>query len=280
MESEEAGLSKLIPASNTLKWVARGVLSAGSVAAAGAGMAYLFRVQGRIARRAIGKPLGEIAYVSDRTYKKKRGSPIRLLLMGDSIAAGLGASTPKQTLGARLAKDISRETGRAVKLRTAAIVGSESSSLPGQLDSLPSSYRPDVAVIVTGGNDVTHLIKPTEAVVPLAQVIARLQALGCVVVVGTCPNLGVLPAVPQPLRSVGGLASRRMAAAQTQTALDAGAIPVSLARTIGPLFLDHPEEMFAEDRFHPSSLGYRRSAKALLPAVLTALGAANTAELH
>ncbi|MDQ6741104.1 MAG: hypothetical protein M3021_12295 [Actinomycetota bacterium] len=37
------------------------------------------------------------------------------------------------------------------------------------------------------------------------------------------------------------------------------------------MFLARPQEMFAEDRFHPSNLGYRRSAKALLPALLEAL---------
>ena len=40
----------------------------------------------------------------------------------------------------------------------------------------------------------------------------------------------------------------------------------------GARFVTEPEEMFALDRFHPSSAGYRRTAKALLPAVLVALG--------
>jgi membrane-associated phospholipid phosphatase len=33
--------------------------------------------------------------------------------------------------------------------------------------------------------------------------------------------------------------------------------------------------MFAEDRFHPSSAGYRRTAKAIVPSVLAALGDAS-----
>jgi lysophospholipase L1-like esterase len=47
---------------------------------------------------------------------------------------------------------------------------------------------------------------------------------------------------------------------------------VSLADVVGPFFITNPEEMFSLDRFHPSALGYQRTAKAVLPSVLAALG--------
>src|SRR6201999_2090777 len=102
-----------------------------------------------------------------RTFKKKYGDRVDLLVLGDSIAAGLGAETPRQTLGARLARALAKRTGRAVRLHTAAVVGAESSALAGQLATLPPSYRPDVAVVVVGGNDVTHRIPVTESVAHL-----------------------------------------------------------------------------------------------------------------
>jgi hypothetical protein len=51
---------------------------------------------------------------------------------------------------------------------------------------------------------------------------------------------------------------------------------VSLADVVGPFFITQPDEMFALDRFHPSGAGYRRTAKAMLPSVLAALGYADT----
>jgi hypothetical protein len=45
-----------------------------------------------------------------------------------------------------------------------------------------------------------------------------------------------------------------------------------LADVVGPFFLTYPEEAFSLDRFHPSATGYRRTAKALVPSVLMALG--------
>ncbi|RYC12690.1 SGNH/GDSL hydrolase family protein [Nocardioides zhouii] len=232
----------------------------------------LLQRQAAQARRAIGKPLGEQAPSADKHYKKKYGEPVDLLVLGDSIAAGLGAERAKHTLAGRLARGVARHAGRSVRLRTAAVVGSESSMLATQLASLPATYRPHVAVIVVGGNDVTHRVPVADSVRHLAEAIDDLRGRGAEVVVGTCPDLGALRPVPQPLRALGSRASRQLAAAQRVVALEHGARVVSLAHVVGPFFITNPEEMFSLDRFHPSAHGYKRTAKAMLPSVLAALG--------
>ncbi|GAA2006453.1 SGNH/GDSL hydrolase family protein [Microbacterium ulmi] len=247
-------------------------LSVASVASAVLGAGVVLRRQAAQARRRIGKPLGETALDADRVWRPRHeGPPVELLLLGDSIAAGLGAQRPKETLGARLAKGVGRNLHRPVRLRTAAIVGSESSALAAQLDALPDQYRADVAVIVVGGNDVTHRVPVATSVGHLELAVRRLREHGTAVVVGTCPDLGALRPVPQPLRALGSRLSRQLAAAQAQSAERAGAAVVSTARAVGPFFISQPDEMFSLDRFHPSALGYRRTAEALLPAVLGAL---------
>ncbi len=232
----------------------------------------LLHRQAAQARRAIGKPLGEDAPVADRHYKKKLGAPVDLLVLGDSIAAGLGAERAKHTLGGRLARGIAKRAGRSVRLRTGAVVGSESSMLAAQVDALPPAYRPDVAVVVVGGNDVTHRVPVAESVRHLGAAVDALRARGAEVVVGTCPDLGALRPVPQPLRALGSRASRQLADAQRAVALERGARVVSLAHVVGPFFITNPDEMFSLDRFHPSAHGYKRTAKAMLPSVLAALG--------
>lgn len=167
---------------------------------------------------------------------------------------------------------MAKKTRRAVRLHTAAIVGAETSMLRAQLAGLPRGYRPDVAVIVVGGNDVTHRVRVTDSVSHLAEAVAALRASGCEVVVGTCPDLSALAPVPQPLRALGGISSRRLAEAQRTVVTNLGARAVPLAHIVGPFFLAQPDEMFAVDRFHPSGAGYRRTAKALLPSVLEVLG--------
>ncbi|MCM0619843.1 SGNH/GDSL hydrolase family protein [Nocardioides bruguierae] len=251
-------------------------VTAGAVGAVGGALGVAFRqllhAQAAKARAIIGKPLGEDAIDADRVWKAGYGDPLDLLLLGDSIAAGLGADVRKETLGARLSKGLAKQLHRAVRLRTAAVVGSESSALASQLDALPPDYRPQLAVIVVGGNDVTHRVPVADSAAHLEDAVTRLRALGAGVVVGTCPDLGALRPVPQPLRTLGSRASRQLAAAQERAALHAGAHAVSLAHVVGPFFITNPDEMFSLDRFHPSPLGYKRTAEAMLPSLLAALG--------
>ena len=250
--------------------------AASVVALAGAGavgLRTLISRQAAIARRRIGKPLGEQALDADRVWRRKKhpGEPVELLVLGDSIAASLGAGHRRDTLGARLAKGMAREAGRPVRLRTAAVVGSETSALAGQVAALPEGYRPDAAVIVVGGNDVTHRIPASRSAEQLEQVVRELRGRGIPVVVGTCPDLGTLRAIPQPLRALAARSSRQLASAQAAAVHRAGGRVVALARAVGPVFAERPDEMFSVDRFHPSALGYRRTADALLPALLAAL---------
>ena len=65
--------------------------------------------------------------------------------------------------------------------------------------------------------------------------------------------------------------SRSLAAAQRRVASRTGAQPVSLYDLLGPEFEANAEALFGPDRFHPSSMGYRRIGATLLPAVLAAL---------
>ncbi|GAA1945411.1 hypothetical protein GCM10009798_00390 [Nocardioides panacihumi] len=245
-------------------------------AAAGVGARHLLQRQAATARALIGKPLGDVAPDADKRYRKRYGDPVRLLVLGDSIAAGLGAEDGSGTLGARLAKKVAKATHRSVDLTTGAVVGTESSEVMAQLDRLPPAYRADVAVLIVGGNDVIHRVPVAESVQHLTAVVERLREHGTPVVVGTCPDLGALRAVPNPLRALGSRVSRQLASAQAEAALAAGAHVVNLATVVGPFFISNPEEMFSLDRFHPSALGYRRTAEAMLPSVLAALGVADT----
>lgn len=263
---------RVVPRPATRRLVATGAALAGGVAVSALVTHRVLRLQAGAARRVIGKPLGEDAHKADRVYKKKYGDPIDLLLLGDSIAAGLGAEKPGHTLGAQLAKRLAARTRRSVRLHTAAHVGSETSMLRAQLAALPAGYKADVAVIVVGGNDVTHRVKTSVSTQHLAEAVSSLRLRGTEVVVGTCPDLGALTAVPQPLRTLARFASRQLAVAQRDVVTELGGRAVSLAEVVGPFFVTQPDEMFAIDRFHPSGAGYRRTAKAILPSVLAALG--------
>jgi lysophospholipase L1-like esterase len=212
------------------------------------------------------------APAADGVYGLGDGEPLTLVLMGDSLAAGIGADEPGQTPGALLAVGLARAAGRPVRLHTVARGGTRTRDLPAQLEEARAA-GPAAAVIVTGANDITRLLLPgrPDVVKPLRTVVAELVGSGAAVVVGTCPDVSTVPLIRQPLRALAGRASRAVARAQANAAFVEGASTVSLGAMVGPAMRERPDELFAADRFHPSPAGYAVAAEALLPSLLAAV---------
>jgi lysophospholipase L1-like esterase len=202
------------------------------------------------------------------------GEPLTIVILGDSSAAGYGVHRPRETPGALLAEGVSRRLQRPVRLYRYAVVGALSAGLPHQVDAA-LERKPDLAIILIGGNDVTHRTPLHTAVHHLVDTVRRLRAEGARVVVGTCPDLGAIQPIQPPLRWLARRWSRQLAAAQTVAVVESGGWTVSLGDLLGPRFAAEPTRMFAADRFHPSAEGYAVAAAAMLPTVFAALGAAD-----
>lgn len=179
-----------------------------------------------------------------------------------------------QTPGALLASGLAAVAERPVVLRNVALSGARSDDLERQVSLLLAQPLgpPDVCVIMIGANDVTHRMPPTESVRLLASAVRRLRTAGAEVVVGTCPDLGTIEPVYQPLRWLARRASRQLAAAQTIVVIEQGGRTVSLGDLLGPEFAANPREMFGVDNFHPSAEGYATAAMAVLPTMCAVLG--------
>jgi lysophospholipase L1-like esterase len=233
-----------------------------------------------LARHRVGEPRWE-PFVVDGRYGTWAGgapppgvAPYRMVMLGDSGAAGLGADSPEDTVAVFVARGLSESSGRAVDLVNLAAVGAQTAHLRAQVEAALVSFDgapPDVAVIMIGANDVTHRVRPQISVRQLREVVTTLVEAECQVVVGCCPDLGTVQPVPNPLRVVGRRLSRTLAAAQALVTVEAGGHPVELGALLGTEFASSPGDYFSADRFHPSSIGYRRCAQVLLPSVCDVL---------
>ncbi len=244
----------------------------------------LLWAQTLLARHRVGEPRG-VPFVVDGRYLPvgggELGRPHRMAWLGDSGGAGLGAARPRETPAVVVAERLADSSGGPVDLVNVSVVGARTSDLPAQVERVATAFGgagPDVAVVMVGANDVTHAVRPQVSVRWLTTVIGALRDGGAEVVVVCCPDLGTVEPVPNPLRAVGRRRSRTLAAAQGLASAEAGAHPVALGALLGPEFASRPGEYFSEDRFHPSSVGYRRAADVILPSVLVALGWASPPE--
>lgn len=213
--------------------------------------------------------------------------PLRLAFLGDSTAAGQGVHRAGQTPGALLASGLAAVAERPVRLTNVALSGATSEDLERQVTMVlgdtgpagahpatdgPFRGAPDVCVVIVGANDVTRRMPPARSVRLLSEAVARLRGTGSAVVVGTCPDLGSVEPVAQPLRWIARRLSRQLAAAQTIAVVERGGRTVSLGDLLGPEFTANPRELFGPDQYHPSAEGYATAAMAILPTLCAALG--------
>ncbi|GAA2880802.1 hypothetical protein Acy02nite_20660 [Actinoplanes cyaneus] len=199
--------------------------------------------------------------------------PLRLVLLGDSAAVGVGVEWLSDTVGGQLARllaDGTAETGqRHVLLSSVGVAGSRSSDLATQVARALLGTKPDVAVVLIGAHDATSARAPEEAAGHLGEAVRRLRSAGVQVVVGTCPDLGAMRSMAPPLRQIAGVLGRRLARAQTKAVTEAGGIVVDLAAETGAVFRADAGTL-CYDGFHPSADGNRVWAHALYPAVAKA----------
>ncbi|KUL28986.1 SGNH/GDSL hydrolase family protein [Streptomyces regalis] len=250
----------------------------GGIGLAGAAAVGLLLAEVRLARRHVGNGTDNHVPNADgrygHLYDNPGEAPLRLTILGDSTAAGQGVHRAGQTPGALLASGLSAVAERPVLLRNVALPGARSDDLDRQVALVLAdpALLPDICVIMIGANDVTNRMPATRSVRHLSSAVRRLRTAGAEVVVGTCPDLGTIEPVQQPLRWLARRASRQLAAAQTIGVVEQGGRTVSLGDLLGPEFAANPRELFGPDNYHPSAEGYATAAMAVLPTVCAALG--------
>ena len=152
-----------------------------------------------VAKRAIGvtdarPPRADGVYGEDLPR-----DPVRCLVLGDSAAVGYGMSRADATPPAMLGIGLAHVLDAQVEIRSEAVVGAVTSDLRDQIEAA-GDFDPDLVVIIIGTNDVTHRVPAYQSTRLLGSAVRRLVDGGAQVVVGTCPDLGTVRPIPQPLR--------------------------------------------------------------------------------
>jgi lysophospholipase L1-like esterase len=196
---------------------------------------------------------------------------MRLAVLGDSIAFGVGASRPSHTLARRISAALD-DRGMAVESKVFALSGARSADLGRQV-AHALEWGPHVALVVIGANDLTHFVPHDKAAEQLRVAVRALRDREIEVVVAPAPDLSMLPHVPPVMRPVVQAGSLDLRTAQVRAVLDEGGRVADASETTAAAF-GGDRSLFSADRFHPSSAGYAVIAEALLPTVLEAASAA------
>lgn len=188
---------------------------------------------------------------------------LRLLVAGDSSAAGVGARTQDDALAAPLARLLAAQLGGRVHWQLVAQSGLTSEGVLHKL--MHGHVQPaDVAVIICGVNDITKEQAFAYALRKRRQAAEWLRAHAGVkhVFFPGLPEMERFPAIPQPLAWWAGQAARRNNRLQQRWAQD-----IDFITHVPMDGLTHPS-LFCEDGFHPASGLYARVAQRLADVIL------------
>lgn len=200
------------------------------------------------------------------------GPPLRLAVLGDSTAAGVGAAGVEQSLPVQVAERVAAQQGRPVEVVGLGLSGARMADVTTRQAELLEERAFDVVLVVVGSNDATHVTPPWAVE---EQATAMLRAVrdasgGAEVVLGGVPEFTTVPALAQPLRGVVGRYAGVVREGQRRAAAAVDGVRfVDIAAEASPRFLGVPESM-SSDGFHPSAMGYGFWADALAPVVVEA----------
>jgi lysophospholipase L1-like esterase len=183
----------------------------------------------------------------------------RVVWLGDSLAAGLGAISPDMSLPRLVAAHDPRPT----RIHSFAMAGATSADVVGiQLPALEQlraglaevGEHIDVIAISVGANDVA-------ALTPRRRFRQNLQAMisaaeGSPIVFMSIPSLSDALRIPQPLRSVASVKAKWLNDAIQDVAADAGAYYACVRRRPQWIRRRDLANFLSADRFHPSGAGY------------------------
>jgi lysophospholipase L1-like esterase len=197
-------------------------------------------------------PPGMTQGVFGQTAQNRFGKAFRLLALGDSIIAGIGASEQELSLPAQLARALAQIKGQAVSWYSQGRNGANSTDLLGLLDELQNQPPPDLVLISIGVNDVTGLSSSKTWQANINTLCEKLGARwpAAVIVFAGLPPMDKFPLPPQPLRFCLGLRASYF------DHIAAYSIEPHTGMLHIPTMIDPSEHDFCADGFHPSDQAY------------------------
>lgn len=190
---------------------------------------------------------------------------LRLLIGGDSSAAGVGVATQDAALAGQTVRALAERLGGGVAWRLVARSGLTTAQCADLLAAAAEPWHADVAVFALGVNDVIDQVPTRRAISARERLLKLLRERAGVqhVIFMPLPPVHRFPGLPQPLRWVMGTDARRHDHALARWAAaraDVSHVPIDL-----PL----DPKVMASDGFHPGEPVYRVCGLALAEHIAT-----------
>jgi len=184
-------------------------------------------------------------------------NPARLLVIGDSTAAGVGAATQDDALPGSLGRELAARLGCGIEWRTTGRNGATSRDLITDYLDDATGDRYDIVFLSVGANDALGLRSRAAFARDIRTLLVRLREASpdALIIVSSLPGFSQFVLLPNPLRWNLYLHSTSLEEAARAVVADFPRVHMSAPP---PKYTDG---FFASDLFHPSASGYHDWAR-------------------
>ncbi|HSX16879.1 MAG TPA: SGNH/GDSL hydrolase family protein [Patescibacteria group bacterium] len=183
------------------------------------------------------------------------GAPLTYVVLGDSTAVSQGGDYA-QGYATATAAYLAR-THRVAWVNVG-VSGARAKDVADAQAKQAVAFKPDVVLVAVGANDVTHVTSSASVRDSLQKTIAQLRAANpnVRIVLTGAPDMGAPPRIPQPLRWLAGIRTTQINKTIAGLADSDRVVFAPIADQTGPAFRAN-HNLFAADRFHPTTDGYK-----------------------
>ncbi len=196
------------------------------------------------------------------SHVEMRSPDYSIVILGDSIAAGVGASSPIYTLEQQFLKQIKKKHPGA-DIENFAVAGARIADVVKEQLPKLDSLTPKLAILVIGGNDLIKGTLLKQFHNSLKETLERLSSISKHVIVLNVPKISLLPVTPVHLKLIAELKTKRFNHIFHRTAELFSNVLLFDMYQFSHTHLHSEEELLAEDQFHPNNRAYQLLAQEL-----------------
>ncbi len=182
--------------------------------------------------------------------------PFSLLILGDSIAQGVGSIINENSLETYLEENL-RKPDIELLIENKAVSGSKTEEvINNQLTKLQRQHY-SAAVLVVGTNDITHLVGPSTFEKNYANIVKTLSAKADRVVLANIPQFSNTPIVPKTIQTLTDSRTKSYNNKISNIANGYNNVKVFNFFSFSQNRLHGEINYIAADGFHPNDAGYQ-----------------------
>ncbi|RZV34758.1 MAG: SGNH/GDSL hydrolase family protein [Chromatiales bacterium] len=192
------------------------------------------------------------------------GEPFRLLAVGDSIVAGVGATTLSRALVGQTAEALAVSLESRISWHALGASGYNSDKVLDRLIPELPDVAFDYVIVSVGVNDITGLttLRRWRQNLSLLLEALRSHSPNAIIALAGMPPLHNFPLLPQPLRATLGLRARSFDdIARSLAGTHPGTVHV-------PVEFEPDPRKFSPDGYHPSEESYAEYGRSMAGALL------------